>query len=106
MSNLSQTAPQAVIQSPLVDLKSGLATKIFQLWITAVGQAVANLLAPQASPTFSGVVTQPLPSVLTSATTASSAVAGTSSALPATPAGYLEMQINGNVYLVPYYSVI
>lgn len=33
-----------------------------------------------------------------------SAVAGTASALPATPAGYLSITIDGTPYKVPYYK--
>jgi hypothetical protein len=67
--------------------------------------AALALLAPIASPTFTGTVTQPTPSVLTAATTATSATAGAATALPATPAGYLEMSINGTVFKVPYFDV-
>lgn len=67
--------------------------------------AALALLAPIASPTFTGTVTQPAPSVLTAATTASSATAGAASALPVTPLGYLEISVNGVTVKVAYYSV-
>jgi hypothetical protein len=67
--------------------------------------AALALLAPIASPTFTGTVTQPDAPVLTAATTATSATAGAASALPATPAGYLDISINGTVFKVPYYAV-
>jgi hypothetical protein len=67
--------------------------------------AALALLAPLASPTFSGTVTEPAPPVLTAATTATSATAGAASALPATPLGYLEMVVNSVTVKVPYYSV-
>jgi hypothetical protein len=67
--------------------------------------AALALLAPIASPTFTGTVTQPTPSVLTGATTATSATAGTASALPALPVGYLSMSINGTTYKLPFFAV-
>jgi hypothetical protein len=67
--------------------------------------AALALLAPIASPTFTGVVTEPAPPVLTAATTATSATAGAGSALPANPAGYLEVSINGTTFKIPYYPV-
>jgi hypothetical protein len=72
--------------------------------IAAIQTAIA-LLAPKASPTFTGVVTQPDATVLTAATTATSATAGAATALPATPLGYLQININGVNCKVPYYSV-
>jgi hypothetical protein len=72
--------------------------------ISGLAAALA-LLAPIASPTFTGTVTQPTPSVLTAATTATSATAGAASALPATPAGYLSISINGTIFKLPYYAV-
>lgn len=71
----------------------------------ARAQAAEGLLAPIASPTFTGTVTQPTPSVVTGAATATSATAGAATALPATPAGYLEMSVNGTTVKIPYYSV-
>lgn len=61
--------------------------------------------APLASPTFTGVVTQPDASVLTAATTATSATAGAATALPATPAIYLEISVNGVIYKFPGFLV-
>lgn len=74
---------------------------------TATQPTVADVTgaAPIASPTFTGVVTQPAPPVMTGATTATSATAGAASALPATPAGYLQVSINGTLFKVPYYAV-
>ena len=42
---------------------------------------------------------------LTSATTATSATAGAATALPATPTGYVEVNVNGTTVKVPYYTV-
>jgi hypothetical protein len=67
--------------------------------------ASLSLLAPIASPTFTGTVTQPTPSVLTTATTSTSATAGAASVLPLTPLGYLESSVNGTTVKIPYYSV-
>jgi hypothetical protein len=61
-------------------------------------------LAPIVSPSFTGTVVQSTPSQLTSAVTAQSATAGSASVLPATPLGYLEMEINNVTCKVPYYS--
>ena len=72
--------------------------------VTGLSAALA-LLAPLASPTFSGTVTQPTPPVLTAAVTATSATAGAASALPLTPLGYLDWSVNGVTVKVPYYSV-
>jgi hypothetical protein len=72
--------------------------------ITGLSAALA-LLAPIASPTFTGTVTEPTPAVLTAAVTSTSATAGAATALPATPLGYLEMSVNGTTVKVPYYSV-
>lgn len=72
---------------------------------TTRAEAAEALLAPLASPTFTGAVTQPDSTVLTAATTATNATAGAASALPATPAGYLEASINGTTVKIPYYSV-
>lgn len=72
---------------------------------TARAEAAEALLAPKASPTFTGTVTQPTPDVLTGATTATSATAGAATALPATPAGYLQIRINGTDYKIPYFNV-
>lgn len=63
------------------------------------------LKAPLASPTFTGTVTQPTPAVLTGATTATSATAGTAFALPTAPAGYLQVKVNGVTVKLPYYGV-
>lgn len=70
-----------------------------QSQITGLVSALA-LLAPIASPTFTGTVTQPTPSVLTAATTTTSATAGTATALPALPAAYLTVSINGTSYKI------
>ena len=42
---------------------------------------------------------------LTSSTTATSAVAGSATALPTAPLGYLEITVNGTAVLIPYYTV-
>jgi hypothetical protein len=60
--------------------------------------------APAASPTFSGTVTQQTPAVLTAAVTATSATAGSASALPTTPLGYMTQVINGQTVKIPYYA--
>lgn len=67
--------------------------------------AALALLAPKASPTFTGTVTEPDAPVLTAATTTTSATAGAATALPATPAGYLTISINGTLQKIPYYAV-
>lgn len=68
------------------------------------GYSVYLTLSPGAA-AFTGTVTQPTPSIVTAATTASSATAGAASALPSAPLGYLEMSVNGVTVKVPYYSV-
>lgn len=60
--------------------------------------------APVADPTFTGVVTQPDATVLTAATTTTSATAGAATALPATPAGYLTISLNGGSFKIPYFA--
>ena len=72
--------------------------------LTAGLAAETARLAPLASPTFIGTVTQPTPSVLTAAVTVNGANAGTAIALPALPLGYLEWSINGQTVRVPYYA--
>lgn len=67
--------------------------------------AALALLAPIASPTFTGTVTQPDATKLTSPTTATSATAGSASTLPATPAGYLQVSLGGTDFRIPYYAV-
>lgn len=42
---------------------------------------------------------------LTASTTTTTATLGAASALPATPAGYLEVNVNGTVVKIPYYNV-
>ena len=69
--------------------------------ISGLSSALA-LLAPIASPTFTGVVTQPAPSVLTAATTAATATAGTGT-LPAAPQLFLSLSVNGTAYKIPLY---
>jgi hypothetical protein len=70
-----------------------------QSQITGLVSALAAL-APLASPTFTGTVTQPNAPVLTAATTTTSATAGTATALPALPAAYLTVSINGTNYKI------
>jgi hypothetical protein len=72
---------------------------------TSRAETAEALLAPKASPTFSGTVTEPTPPVLTAAVTATSATAGAATALPATPALYLEVSINGTVYKIPAFNL-
>lgn len=69
--------------------------------ITGLAAALA-LLAPIASPTFTGTVTQPDATVLTAATTAATATAGAGT-LPATPQLFLDVSINGTAYKIPLY---
>lgn len=66
--------------------------------------AALALLAPLASPTFTGTVTQPTPAVLTAAATASTATLGAGGALPTLPAAYLEISVNGTSYKVALYN--
>jgi hypothetical protein len=68
-------------------------------------QQTLPTLAPLASPTFTGAVTQETPSALTNATTATSATAGAATALPSAPLGYLTMTLNGVQVKLPYYNV-
>lgn len=100
--------PTAPTASPLTD-DTQIATTAYADAAVAVETSRAEtaeaLLAPKASPTFTGTVTQPTPDVLTAATTATSATAGAASVLPATPAGYLEVSINGTVFKLPYYTI-
>lgn len=72
---------------------------------TSRAETAEGLLAPKASPTFTGTVTQSTPPVLTGATTATSATAGAGSALPATPALYVEISINGVIYKLAAFNV-
>lgn len=61
------------------------------------------LKAPLASPTFTGTVTTTVP-VLTGATVGTTApAAGAGSALPATPAGYVTININGAAHQIAIY---
>lgn len=88
------------------DASTGLFTQSAPVIADVTGLTAAlALLAPIASPTFTGTVTQPAPGVLTGATTATSATAGAATALPATPLGYLQMSVNGTVVKIAYYSV-
>lgn len=72
---------------------------------TTRAEAAEALLAPIASPTFTGSVTQPDSPVLTSPTTATSATAGAATALPVTPAGYLQISLGGTDFKIPYFAV-
>lgn len=72
--------------------------------VSGLTAALASL-APIASPTFTGTVTQPDATVLTAATTATSATAGAGTALPATPALYLEVSINGVTYKIAAFNL-
>jgi hypothetical protein len=85
-------------------------TGAFSLSQPAIGDvsglsAALALLAPIASPTFTGTVTESTPAVLTAAITATSATAGAATALPVAPLGYLEMSINGVICKIPFFSV-
>lgn len=42
--------------------------------------------------------------IILGSTTTTVGAAGGASALPATPTGYIEVNINGTVYKVPYYA--
>jgi len=72
---------------------------------TTRAETAEALLAPIASPTFTGTVTQPDAPVLSSPTTATSATAGAATALPATPAGYLQISLGGTDFKIPYFAV-
>ncbi len=72
---------------------------------TKRAESAEALLSPIASPTFTGAVTQPDAPVLTSPTTATSATAGAATALPATPAGYLQISLGGTDFKIPYFAV-
>lgn len=57
-------------------------------------QAFASMIAD---------VVYAIPVTLTNQTTATSAVAGVAT-LPSGPVGFLQIQINGNAYKLPYYT--
>jgi hypothetical protein len=71
---------------------------------SAAQPVVADVVgaAPIASPTFTGTVTQPDATVLTAATTAATATAGTG-VLPAAPQLFLDVTINSVAYRIPLY---
>jgi hypothetical protein len=69
--------------------------------VTGLAAALA-LLAPIASPTFTGTVTQPDATILTAATTVATATAGAAT-LPSTPQLFLSVTINGVAYKIPLY---
>lgn len=60
--------------------------------------------APSASPVFSNVTQDALPT-LTNAQIHTTANAGGASALPATPAGYTTITVNGQTFKVALYTV-
>jgi hypothetical protein len=67
--------------------------------------ATVGTKAPAASPAFSGAVTQPALPVLNNAQIHTTANAGGASALPATPAGYTNITINGQQFRIALYKV-
>jgi hypothetical protein len=82
---------------------------------TARAEAAEALLSPIASPTFTGTVTEPV-AVLTGATptvaagqlglgatTAATATAGAGT-LPATPVGFIVVNVAGTIGKIPYYA--
>lgn len=83
---------------------NGKATFEFLKWLQGMDVAVNSALTPQGG-LQPGVIpaTQPMPTPLTAAVTTENATAGGASALPATPEGYLEWTINGQVVKVPFY---
>lgn len=87
----------------LVD-SSGMATRPFLKWLQGVGVAVNKALTPQGG-LQPGVLpaSQPVPTPLTAAVITEVASAGSASTLPAAPAGYLDWDINGTIYKVPFY---
>lgn len=98
------TASQPAFSDISGTASTGQIPNLPQSQITGLVAALAAL-APSASPTFSGTVTQPDAPVLTAPTTATSATAGAATDLPATPAGYLEISLGGTTYKIPYYAV-
>jgi hypothetical protein len=59
--------------------------------------------ASATAPIFDGPVSQPAMPVLTGASIVTTAQAGGASALPATPAGYTHITINGQSFKIPIY---
>ena len=85
--NGSQTPGGTITEAQVTSLVSDLALK-----------------APLASPTFTGTVTLPGTITVTGATVGTSAPsAGAGGALPATPAGYITVSINGSPAKIAYY---
>jgi hypothetical protein len=89
----------------------GLTASQFKASIENTGEAavtglVADLAAkaPVASPTFTGTVTIPGTVALSSSTVGTTApAAGGAGALPATPLGYVTVNINGTNHQIAYY---
>lgn len=117
-TDISGTVAPSQLPNPSLTTLGGVEanTPVAHEWVNAINTsgvpqlsqpAVADVTgaAPIASPTFTGVVTQPDSTVLTAATTATSATAGAASALPATPQLYLEVSVNGTILKIPAYSV-
>lgn len=86
-----------------VAVETDRAEGVEQTLTTGLAAEVARA-APSANPIFTGVVTQPQPSILTGAIVHTTASTGAATALPALPAGYLETSINGTTFLVPYFN--
>jgi hypothetical protein len=73
---------------------------------TATAQAATiQTLAPAVSPAFTGAVQQPALPTLTNAPIHTTANSGGASALPALPAGYTTIQVNGIAYKVALYPL-
>lgn len=100
ITSLKQQLSDAVIAKTTVTA----ATSITESQVSGL---VADLAAkaPVDSPTFTGTVTEPDAPVLTAATTTTSATTGAATALPAKPAGYLTISINGTLQKIPYFNV-
>ena len=100
------------------NINSSLFTTIGSFWDGSAPQPDTwtweSILGTGANPTSTltlihsgstGTATVQLPNLsLTSAITTSSATSGSASALPATPTGYLSLDVNGTAIKLPYYS--
>lgn len=104
------TPPKQIIVSSattpngqLVDSK-GMATRPFLKLLQDQSRAINKALTPNGG-LQPGVLpaSQPVPTPLTAAVVTEVASAGSASPLPAAPAGYLDWDINGTTYKVPFY---
>lgn len=87
----------------LVD-KNGMATRPFLKLLQDQGRAINAALTPNGG-LQPGVIpaSQPVPTPLTAAVVTEVASAGSGNPLPALPVGYLDWEINGTIYKIPFY---